>query len=143
MTEYNTEPHTAICTGQMGCGKTHPVLQSSLEKNTINLLTLQLFSPQHCEKILPIMLRSGSKTMIKFGLWILKAISINRLKKLSELLQFLEVLFIIDDIIANKDLDKRSQSLLKLSVSGRHRGYYLWILTQSYKGIPKKFEGTG
>ena len=81
--------------------------------------------------------------MIKFGLWILKAISINRLKKLPELLQFLEVLFIIDDIIANKDLDKRSQSLLKLSVSGRHRGYYLWILTQSYKGIPKKFEGTG
>ena len=27
-------------------------------------------------------------------------------EKLSELLRFLEVLFIIDDIIANKDLDK-------------------------------------
>ena len=27
---------------------------------------------------------------------------------------------------------------MELSVSGRHRGQYLWLLTQSYKGIPKK-----
>ena len=57
---------------------------------------------------------------------------------MSELLRFLEVLFIIDDIIANKDLDKRRQPLLESSISGRHRSYYLWLLTQSYKGIPKK-----
>ena len=54
------------------------------------------------------------------------------------MLRFLEVLFIIDDIIANKDLDKRRQHLLESSISGRHRGHYLWLLTQSYKGIPKK-----
>ena len=54
------------------------------------------------------------------------------------MLRFFEVLFIIDDIIANKDLDKRRQSLLQLSISGRRRGHYLWLLTQSYKGIPKK-----
>ena len=47
-----------------------------------------------------------------------------------ELLQFLEVLFIIDDIITNNDLDKRRHPLLE--------GYYLWLLTQSYKGIQKK-----
>ena len=57
---------------------------------------------------------------------------------MSELLRFLGVLFVIDDIIANKDLDKRRQSLLELSISGRHRGHYLWLLTQSYKGIPNK-----
>ena len=57
---------------------------------------------------------------------------------MSELLRFLEILYIIDDIIANKDLDKRRQSLLELSISDRHRGHYLWLLTQSYKGIPKK-----
>ena len=57
---------------------------------------------------------------------------------MSELLRFLEVLFIIDDIIANKDLDKRRQPLLESSISGRDRSYYLWLLTQSYKGIPKK-----
>ena len=57
---------------------------------------------------------------------------------MSELLRFLEVLFIIDDIIVNKDLDKRRQPLLELSISGRHRHHYLWLLTQPYKGIPKK-----
>ena len=44
----------------------------------------------------------------------------------------------IVDIIANKDLDKRRQPLLELSISGRHRRHYLWLLTHSYKGIPKK-----
>ena len=52
------------------------------------------------------------------------------IKKLSELLRFLEVLFITDDIIANKDLDKRRQLLLELSILGRHRGHYLGLLTQ-------------
>ena len=60
--------------------------------------------------------------------------------KLSQLLSGLETLFIvfIIDIIANKDLDKRKQPLLELSISGRHQGHYLWLLTQSYLGIPRK-----
>ena len=57
---------------------------------------------------------------------------------MSGLLQFLEILFIIDDIIANESLDKRRQPLLELSISGRHRGHYLWLFTQSYTAIPKK-----
>ena len=74
------------------------------------------------------------------------------IKKLSELLRFLKVVFIIDDIIVNKDVFNRrqsllelstsgrhrGQSLLELSTSGRHRGHYLWLLTQSYFSIPKK-----
>ena len=59
------------------------------------------------------------------------------IKKLSELLRFLEVLFIIDDLIANESLDKRRQPLLELSISGRHRGHYLWLLAQLYSAIPK------
>ena len=59
------------------------------------------------------------------------------IKKSPELLRFLEVLFIIDDIIANESLDKRKQPLLELSISSRHRGHYLWLLTQSYSAIPK------
>ena len=57
---------------------------------------------------------------------------------MSELLRFLEVLFIIDDITANKDLDKRRQPLLELPISARDRCHYLWLLTESYKGIIKK-----
>ena len=53
------------------------------------------------------------------------------------MLRFLEVLFIIDDIIANESLDKRRQPLLELSISGRHRGHYLWLLKQSYSAISK------
>ena len=53
------------------------------------------------------------------------------------MLRSLEVLFIIDDIIANENLDKRRQPLLQLSISDRHRGRYLWLLTQLYFAIPK------
>ena len=53
------------------------------------------------------------------------------------MLRSLEVLFIIEDIIANESLDKRRQPLLELSISGRHRCHYLWLLTQSHTAIPK------
>ena len=62
---------------------------------------------------------------------------------MSELLRFLEVLFIIDDIIANESLEKRRQPLLELSISGRDRGHYLWLLTQSYSAIPKNLQRQG
>ena len=45
-------------------------------------------------------------------------------------------LFLIDDIIADKDLDKHHQPLLELAILGRHRGHSLWLLTQSYTAIP-------
>ena len=40
-------------------------------------------------------------------------------------------------MIADESLDKKRQSLLELAISGRHRGHYLWLLTQSYTAIPK------
>ena len=59
-------------------------------------------------------------------------------KKLSEFLRLLQVLFIINDIIANKNHDKRRQPLLKLEISGRHLGHYLSLLMRPYEGIPRK-----
>ena len=59
---------------------------------------------------------------------------------MSVLLRFLEVLFIIDDIIANERLDKRRQPLLELAISGRRRCLYLRLLTQSYSAIPRKLK---
>ena len=59
------------------------------------------------------------------------------IERLSRLLAHSETLFIIDDIIADESLDKRRQPLLELAISGRHRGHCLWLLTQSYSGIPK------
>ena len=57
------------------------------------------------------------------------------IEKFSQLLACSEVLFIIDDIIADEGLGKRRQSLLELAISGRHREHYLWLLTQSYSAI--------
>ena len=58
------------------------------------------------------------------------------IEKISNLLSGDKTLFLIDDIIADKTLDKRQQPLLELAISGRHRGHSLWLLTQSYTAIP-------
>ena len=58
------------------------------------------------------------------------------IEKISNLLAGSVTLFLIDDIIASEALHKHCQSLLELAISGRHRGYSLWLLTQSYTVIP-------
>ena len=58
------------------------------------------------------------------------------IEKISNPLAGDKTLFLIDDIIADETLDKRRQPLLELAISGRHRGHYLLLLTQSYTAIP-------
>ena len=137
MTNYIKEPHTAIFTGQTGCGKTHLVLdliEEGYNKHFVFIIiicpTLRENSTYHAKE----WIKNDDKV------WLIdpKNNLYQWIQKMSQLLRFLEVLFIIDDIIANKDLDKRRQPLLELSISGRHRGHYLWLLTQSYKCMPKK-----
>ena len=136
MTRYYKKPHTSIFIGQMGCGKTHLVLeliQKEYKKHfdyiVIICPTLQENDTYHAKE----WIKNDDKVWLvdpKDNLY-------QWIKKLSELLQFLEVLFIIYYIIDNESLDKRRQSLLQLSISGRHWGHYLWLLTQSYSAIPK------
>ena len=136
MIEYIKKPHTAIFTGQTGCGKTH--LLSELIENYYNkhfdyiiviCPTLREHSTYHAR----VWIKNDNKG------WLIepKDNLYQWIKKLPELLRFLELLFIIDDIIANESLDKRRQPLLELSISGRHQGHYLWLLTQSCTAIPK------
>ena len=135
MTEYIKKPHTALFIPQIACGKTHLVLDL-IEKEYKKHFDYIVF-------ICPT-LRENNETYharewIKNDDWLVDPQDnlYQWIKNLSELLRFLEVLFIIDDIIANESLDKRRQSLLELSISGRHRCHYLWLLTQSYTAIPK------
>ena len=58
------------------------------------------------------------------------------IEKISNLLSGDKTLFLINDIIADKTLDKHRQPLLELAISGRHRGHSLWLLTQSCTAIP-------
>ena len=59
------------------------------------------------------------------------------IQRLSSSLSDERTLFIIDDMIADETFDKRRQPLLELTISGRHREYGLWLLTQSYTALPK------
>ena len=128
MTGYIKEPHTAIFIGQTGRGKTHLVLEL-IEKEyneyfdfiIIICPTLRENSTYHAKE----WIKNDDKVWLvdpkdKLYQWI---------KRLSELLPFFEVLFIIYDIIANEGLDKRRQPLLELAILGRHQGHYLWLLT--------------
>ena len=58
------------------------------------------------------------------------------IKMVSNELAGSKTLFLVDDIIADEKLDKRRQPLLELVILGRHRGHLLWLLMQSYTGVP-------
>ena len=137
MARYVKKPHTTILIGQTGCRKTHLVLELIENQYNNYFDYIVIICPT---------LRENNKTYHAKGwiknddkVWLVdpKDNLYQWIKKLSELLRFLEVLFIIDDIIANEILDKRRQSLLELVISGRHRDHYLWLLMQSYSAIPK------
>ena len=59
------------------------------------------------------------------------------IRKLGKIFAGYKTLFIIDDIIADENLDKKRQPLLDLAISGRHKNHSLWLFTQSYTAIPK------
>ena len=106
----------------MGCGKTHLVLDL-IEKeynkhfNYIYIIcpTLRINKTYHAKE----WIKNDDKV------WFIepKDNLYQWIGKLSQLLSGLETLF----IIANKDLDKRRQPLLEISISSRHPGQYLWL----------------
>ena len=129
-------PHTAIFTGPTGVGKTHLVLDM-----------IETQYNKHFDKIIiscPTI--RWNKTYIGRS-WVIKDENIWLVEPKDKLYDYIEklfnleagnaVLFIVDDIIADENLDKRRQSLLELAISGRQKNHYLWLLTQSYTAIPK------
>ena len=130
------EPCTAIFSGQTGCGKTNLVLK-----------LLQNEYKNHFDYIVVLCptLR-WNKTYLECDLlWKDKDVFLvdpggdlfQWIEKLSTLFSGFETLFIVDDVIADENLDKKRQSLLELAISGRHKRHSLWFLTQSYTAIPK------
>ena len=121
--DYIKEPHTIKFIGQAGCGKTHFVLELIEKEYNKHFDYIVII----CPTLLEINKTYHAKEWIKNDdkVWLVdpKDNLYQWIKKLSELLRFLEVL-IINDIIANESLDKRRQPLLELSISGRHRGHY-------------------
>ena len=133
MIEYIKKSHTSIFIGQTGCGKTHLVLDLIEKQYNDHFNYIIIISPTLRDNA-TYLSRNWIKNDDKVWLVDPKNSHYQWIQKLSEFLryiEFLEVLFIIDDFIANESLDKRRQPLLELSVSGRHQGHYLWLLTQS------------
>ena len=133
---YIKKPHTSIFTFQTQFGKTHLVLEL-IENHYKNHFDYIIIVCPTLRENSTYLAKEWIKNDDKVWLVDLKDNLDQWIKKLSELLRFFEVLFIIDYIIANESLDKRRQSLLELSISIRHRGHYLWLITQSYTAIPK------
>ena len=136
MTDYIKEPHTTTFTYQTGCGKTHLVLDliEKVYKKHFDYIviigpTLRINKTYH--------IRDWIKNDDKVWLIEPKDNLHQWIGKLLQLLASFEILSIIYDIITNKDLYKRRQPLLELSISGRHWHHYLRLLTQSYLAIPK------
>ena len=130
-----TEPHTALFVAPTGVGKTYLAL---------NLLETEYRNHFNFIVIICPTLRYNSTYKNRSWVWndpdVIPIELGNNLyyliEKISNLLTGDKTLFLTDDIIADETLDKCHQPLLELTISGRHRGHSLWLLTQSYTAIP-------
>ena len=129
------ELHTALFVAPTGVGKTHLALSLLESEYRNHFAFIVIICPT---------LRYDSTYKSQCWVWndpdVIPIEPGNQLyyliEKISNLLARSTTLFLIDDIIADKTLDKRRQPLLELAISGRHRGHSLWLLTQSYTAIP-------
>ena len=132
---FMKQPHTALFVALTGVAKTHLAL-SLLENEYRN----------HFDFIVIICPTLAHNSTYKSRGWVWNDPEVipiepgNQLyyliEKISNLLAGSITLFLIDDIIADETLDKHCQPLLELTISGRHRGHSLWLLTQSYTAVP-------
>jgi len=134
-------PTTALFIGPPGVGKSHLICQL-LQKEYLPHF-------QHIIFICPTICINSTYINSKF-IWSNENIYTIRpgdrglsmqqwVDKLSQRLIGKKTLFILDDCIGDKDLDKTRGALYDLAINVRHRGHTLFFLTQTYKGIPKKF----
>ena len=133
---FMKEPHTALFVALTGVGETHLALNllESEYKNHFNFIIIVCPTLAHNEtyksrgwvwtdpEVIPIEPGNELHYLIE---------------NISNLLTGSNILFLIDDIIADETLDKRRQPLLELAISERRRNHSLWLLTQSYTAIPK------
>ena len=119
MTGYIKKPHTSTFIGQTGCGKIHLVLELIEKEYNKNFDYIVVICPTLWENNKTYHAKEWIKNDHKVWLVDPKDNLYQWIKKLSELLRFLKVLFIISDI------------------SGRHQSHYLWLLTLSYSAISK------
>ena len=120
MTGYIKKTQTAIFTGRIGCGKTHLVLDLIEKGYNKHFDYIVIICPTLRDNNVMYHSKDWIKNDDKFWLVDPKNKLYQWIEKLSQLLRFIKVLFIIDDIIADESLDKKWQPLLELPISVRH-----------------------
>ena len=113
MINYIKDPYKTIFTGPSRCKKSH-----------LDLDLIEKEYHKHFEYIIIIGQCSNGTIHIMFMVRS-DMIRMFDLEPLSLLLPLSETWFIIDDIIADKIIDKCRQFLLNLTISGRHRHHFL------------------
>ena len=134
---FMKELHTALFIAPTGVGKTHLAL-SLLENEYRNYFDFIVI-------ICPT-LRYNSTYKSRDWVWndpdVIPMEPGNQLyyliENISKMLTQSVTLFLINDINAEKALDKCRQLPLESAISGRHRGHSLWLLTHSYTAVPNK-----
>ena len=132
-------PTTALFVGPPGVGKSHEVLRL-LENEYLH----------HFENVFFICPTITINETYMNKPWIWKDTGVYTIKSCrNNLLQWIDKLskasigetslFILDDCIADEGFDKNRGALVELAISVRHRGHTLFLLTQSYLGIPKRY----
>lgn len=156
-------PHTAIINGATGCGKTFQIMKMLLPGgeyynyfdvvivlcptfihnstynmyydvtfgvNKINndLTHFYYVNPNHSDGAWLVNPRKYGRRAIDIQEWI---------TCLSEQFFGCEILFILDDLIADPKIKQKRNSLCELAISGRHTRRSLWLLTQKYNGLNK------
>ena len=107
----------------MGCGKTHLVLDL-VENEYIKhfdyiIIIWPTFSDNATYLSRNRVKNDNQVSFVEPGVRLYECI-----KKLPQLLRRQEVLFIIDDLIADECLGKKRQPLLELYITRRHRNHY-------------------
>ena len=134
------DAHTAISSGQTKCGKTHLILsllESEYKCHFEYIAVICLTLRWNKTYLTRSWIRSNPGVFfIKPGDKLFKQVGVLSM----ELLCGYTTLLLIENVIADKLLDRRRQSLLDLAISERHWDHSVWLLTQLYTGIPKNLK---
>ena len=144
--EFPKYPHSAVITGQTGCGKTFFVLdllqneyQGVFENIVILCPTVEWNKAYKTRSWIGDVHRPKDKNII-----IVNPVMRDGTERLQELLRYFfdrfagnPTLYIIDDCSATKELTKKKDMLSQLAFSGRHAEQSVWVISQRYISVLK------
>ena len=144
--EFPKYPHSAVITGQTGCGKTFFVLdllekeyQGVFENIVILCPTVEWNKAYKTRSWIGDVHSPKDKSII-----IVNPVMRDGTERLQELLHYFfdkfagrPTLYIIDDCSATKELTKKKDMLSQLAFSGRHAEQSVWVISQRYISVLK------